>query len=68
MYVVILCFYPYFNSTEAFVRAVMTGDYELVKRALMGEGKYNLEHMDPAGKTLLAHAAQHGKESSSESC
>ena len=36
------------------------GDYELVKRAFRGEGKYDLECPDVRGKTLLMMAAEKG--------
>ena len=39
----------------------MIGDYKLVKQALLGENKYDLEHRDSEGKTLLMWAVHHGK-------
>jgi ankyrin repeat protein len=46
--------------TEEFANAVMAGDYKLVKRALLGESKYDLECPDMDGKTLLMWAVHHG--------
>lgn len=39
----------------------MAGDYQLVKRALIGDGKYDLEHVDSDGKTLLMWTVLQGE-------
>ena len=50
----------YYIFLGEFAEAVKAGDYELVKRAFRGEGKYDLECPDVRGKTLLMMAAEKG--------
>ncbi|XP_060563845.1 M-phase phosphoprotein 8-like isoform X2 [Ruditapes philippinarum] len=57
---------PVTVTNEEFANAVMAGDYKLVKRALLGESKYDLERPDMDGKTLLMWAVHHGHDDISD--
>lgn len=50
----------YVFSVE-FAEAVRCNNYELVKRALKGDGKYDMNSADQHGKTLLMHTVQQGR-------
>ncbi|KAL4232986.1 M-phase phosphoprotein 8 [Mactra antiquata] len=51
---------PITLSNDEFAKAVMRGDFVSVRRALLGDGQYDIEQADPSGKTLLIGAVQHG--------
>jgi len=49
------------NIPDEFASAVWSGDYGLVRRALLGDGCYNMEARDALGHTLLMHTVKHGR-------
>lgn len=50
-----------FYVLDEFAMAVMSGNFQCVRRALFGEGQYDMEQTDAAGKTLLMSAVCHGE-------
>ncbi|XP_045198058.2 M-phase phosphoprotein 8-like [Mercenaria mercenaria] len=57
---------PIVVTNDEFATAVMTGDYHLIKQALIGDRKYDLEHPDTDGKTLLMFSVQQGHDDISD--